>query len=301
MGFEGIADQAATDAAAETTTTEQSSDNSERSASTNNPVETSNDKRQVNGTPGDIPDLAQLAKFRFEGQEITYDDLRRSYLRHKDYTQKTTALAEERKFNDNLRADLGKIQADPSLIAEFKKIYPEKYHWHLDYIQQQQQGQQTSQAQSAAQLPPELLSRIEKQEQMLKGIVSESQESQQSALGSLFETMESKFQTKYPQANLVTAYSAFGDYLEEQGVPSKEILKSPAKFEAQFEQYVKASHEATVKQFAAWQKQQVKNAREVNNQASDIGRGSGQAPTTSPERLRLKDVGDAMMRSNSES
>lgn len=303
--FEGIADQAADDIDGQgTAPTEEKVDTPTETQDVK--AEGSNDNEQqaqATKTPEETPDLAKFARLKFEGQEMTYDDLRRAYLRHKDYTQKTQALAEERKFFDNLSADLRAVQQNPQLANEFKKVYPEKFHGYLGFISQAQAtGQQqapTSQA-TTPQLPPEVISRIEKNEQMLNQVLGDSNEAQQVALNSVFETMEQKLTAKYPHADLVHAYSGLNQYLEENGVLSKEVLKNPAKYEAEFERYVKKSHEYEEKKFAAWEKQKLEKAKEVNRKASDIGRGSGSAPTTAPPKMRLKDVADAMLQAGPE-
>ena len=81
-----------------------------------------------------IADLDSMKKFRFEGKEWTPKDFKGSFMMQADYTRKTQALAEERKYYDNLDADLKAVKGNPALAAEFKKIYPSKFHSYLDYV-----------------------------------------------------------------------------------------------------------------------------------------------------------------------
>lgn len=88
-----------------------------------------------------ILDLDKVEKFRWNGREYTRDALKKEIMFHKDYTQKTQKIAEERKafeerkkFDDNLYADIEKVKANPALAEEFKKTYPEFYHKLVDYL-----------------------------------------------------------------------------------------------------------------------------------------------------------------------
>jgi hypothetical protein len=82
----------------------------------------------------EILDLASVKKIKIDGVEMTPEEIRKSILRQQDYTKKTQALAEERKqladyrkFDDNFDTDLAQVESDPSLWAEFQRLYPEKY------------------------------------------------------------------------------------------------------------------------------------------------------------------------------
>lgn len=88
-----------------------------------------------------ILELDKLEKFKWEGKEYTPAQLKKMAMQEADYTKKTQQIAAERKsfqetekYNTNLYHDLQKIKANPSLVDEFKKIYPEKYHQYVDLI-----------------------------------------------------------------------------------------------------------------------------------------------------------------------
>lgn len=89
-----------------------------------------------------LVDLDKVEKFRWNGREYTRDALKKEIMLHKDYTQKTQKLSEEKKFieerkkyDENLYHDLEKVKANPALVEEFKKIYPEFYHKLVDFLQ----------------------------------------------------------------------------------------------------------------------------------------------------------------------
>jgi len=243
----------------------------------------------------DILDLGKLGKFKFEGKEMTYDELRKSYLRHQDYTKKTQEIAQERKFQENLYADLQQVAKNPQLIAEFKQIYPEKFHSYLAFVQkQEQQAQQNAQSQTQQlpqSLPPEILERIERQEKMLEAINQDSSEAMSETLNNTFETLEKEVMEKYPKADMVHVLSHVQSYLDENGVNAKSLLKNREGLKNLFNDVAKSSHEMMTKKFESWQKQQLEEARKVNKKAGDIGRG-GATPTGPAQKMRLKDVAD---------
>jgi hypothetical protein len=84
--------------------------------------------------PEQVLDLETVSKFKYGGREWTPKDFQGAYMMQSDYTRKTQALAEERKYFDNLQADLDAIKQNPSLAPQFKSIYPEKYHKYLGYV-----------------------------------------------------------------------------------------------------------------------------------------------------------------------
>lgn len=81
----------------------------------------------------DIVDLDSVEKFKFQGREWTPNELQRSYMMQRDYTQKTQALSEQTKYWENLEHDLARIKNEPQLIGQFMQIYPEKFHRFLDF------------------------------------------------------------------------------------------------------------------------------------------------------------------------
>lgn len=82
----------------------------------------------------ELLDLSTLEKFKYGDKEWTPKDLDAAIMRNADYTRKTQEIAKERKYYDNLQADLNHVKNDPSLAAEFMKHYPSKFHKYLDYV-----------------------------------------------------------------------------------------------------------------------------------------------------------------------
>lgn len=298
-GFAELADQAAQAAQdvmdkEKNEATPPSQDTAEASQQLGSPENRSQAEQK---TAEELADLAKLGRFKFEGQEMSYDDLKRAYLRQQDYTRKTQALADERKFIDNLRYDLDQVKRDPRLIAQFKQIYPEKFHSYLAFVQNSMQSVEppTTGHQSSVELPPEILERIAKQEEMLNQVVSESRESQTEALNSMFSTIEDGVKKQFPRADMVHVYGAISDYLESEGLTAKELLKNRAATERMFGQFAKASHDAVMKQFKDWQQSELEKIKATNKKAGDIGPGGG-TPSQGPKKYRrLSDVQDDIL------
>jgi hypothetical protein len=145
-----------------------------------------------------LVELDSLERFKYAGRELTPKELQSMIMMQSDYTRKTQALAEERKYYDNLSADLAAVKANPSLAEKFKSVYPEKFHGYLDYaISQQGQGQtqQTQQQQQQqAQIDPEFKRRFD-------ALEADLNERKQAAINA---ELDAKFKTlseKYPYAD----------------------------------------------------------------------------------------------------
>jgi hypothetical protein len=146
------------------------------------PVDSQNVNESVSSAPSNqstqqekvaqaLAEIDKMEKFKFQGKEWTPKDLEKAILRQSDYSKKTLGLAEERKafenerkFAENLYADLNLVKKNPNLATEFLKLYPEKYHAYLKQtLSESNSQQQTSQTQTQNVSPDyELLSRIQK-------------------------------------------------------------------------------------------------------------------------------------------
>ena len=90
----------------------------------------------------EITELEKLERFKFKGEEWTPKKAEQAFMRQQDYTKKAQELAEQRKeyeselkhreYRSNLKADINHVLKNPSLADEFKKIYPEEYHYALE-------------------------------------------------------------------------------------------------------------------------------------------------------------------------
>jgi hypothetical protein len=136
-------------------------------ADTDNSSSESNNRESQSDfqTQQEIYELEKLGKFKFQGKDLTVDDLKKGFAFQQDYTKKSQKLAEERKafeaqqktlaedqkFQSNYEADLKWVLENPKEIASrallYMKTYPDKYHAYLQQalsntqsINTQQQG-----------------------------------------------------------------------------------------------------------------------------------------------------------------
>lgn len=148
-----------------------------------------------------VIDLDSTEKFKFQGREWTPKELRDAYMMQSDYTRKTQAIAEERKYYDNLTHDLEAVSKNPALIEEFKKVYPEKYHAYLNYITKNtpQQSQQVEQQSNG--IDPKFLERFQKLEQTMTSWEKEMHEKQVAAIDAELDAKFKQLSEKYPMAD----------------------------------------------------------------------------------------------------
>jgi hypothetical protein len=235
-----------------------------------------------------VMDLSKAEKVLFEGKEWTPDDLRKSILRQQDYTKKTQELAQEREtlkkesqYRENLEADIAKIKSNPALAEEFRKIYPKHYHWVLDQL-----GLKEASSPKGPELPREVLERLEKVDKLEQSFTQKEKETFNAKL----ESIEQGLQKKYSYANLTDVYGAADAFFKENNVQPNQVD------DKMLEPFFKASHEYNVQQFKSWQQDQLKQTKEVNEKASDVGRGGG-TPGQAPKRMLMKDVEDQILAS----
>lgn len=231
----------------------------------------------------ELTDLSKLEKFVFKGEEMTPEDFERSLLRQQDYTKKTQALAEERKYFDNLSADLETVKQNPRLAEEFKRTYPEKFHGYLNVlgIQSSEMQQGARDEGHQAQIPSELIGRIEK----LEGAITAREKE---ALDARIDAIEKDLSPKYKHANLPDVYGAAQEFMKREGIDPKTINAEI------LEPFFKASHDYFTQQFKEWQKEALQSQRDANKKGSDIGRGGG-TPGEAPQRMSMKEAEEAMI------
>ena len=242
-------------------------------------------------TTKEIVELEKLEKFKFNGQELTLKDLQNQILMRKDYTQKTQELGEARKFVDNFDIDLDKVIANPSLMKQFKGIYPASYVEKAERILKMawkatpQTGQTTPAqgAPAALELPQEILAKLNKIDMVEKWMNGQEQERQtarqsviETQLDEWFKDLSTKYQFADPDAVLTKA-QAFADAGHK---IDKEVLDKI--FAEKDGHYQKA--------WAANQQQKQKQQLKVGAQAKESGKG-GDVPSEAPKEAKtLKDI-----------
>ncbi len=162
-----------------------------------------------------LAELEKIGKFTYKGQQMTVADLEKAMLRQQDYTKKTQGLSEERKafereqkFHENLYYDLARVKANPNLANDFLRLYPEKFHKHLEELFSEGEVEDKGQeARSQAQTPDvQLLSRINKLETHFhEQEVSKNRQE----IDKTVDDLSKKYPDANPELALSRAYEAY--------------------------------------------------------------------------------------------
>lgn len=216
-----------------------------------------------------VPDLDKLEKFRFGGMELTPAELKNSYMRHADYTKKTQALSEERKYYDNLSADLNAVKANPALAEEFRKIYPEKFHAYLGYVTPEEK--KAIEQNASASLPKEIMDKINNFEAIANKLTAAEQAANQQRVDSAID----KLNEKYPYA--------VEDTVINQAL--KAVEQGQKVDDALLEKLYKANNDVMLKRFEGHYSKKVTTQVQAGSKARDVAPGGGTS-TDAPVRPR---------------
>lgn len=219
-------------------------------------------------TPEQVLDLDQVPKFRMDGREWTPKDFKGAYMMQADYSRKTQALAEERKYYDNLSVDLEHVKKNPVLAAQFRAMYPEKFHGYLKYITSTAPSENTGNdgQKKLGNVSPEFEERFSRVENAFK-------EQKQQAIEAEIDSRFKVLQEKYPMADEPAIISKALAAMDQGHKPSEKL----------FEELFKADHERHNKRYEQVYSQKVKAQKQANLKAKDAAPGGGtpgQAPKT---------------------
>lgn len=238
-------------------------------------------------------DLESVEKFRLDGREMTLKDLRAERMMQSDYTRKTQEIAQERKYYDNLSADLDSVRRNPSLAAKFKELYPAKFHSYLGYVSHPNQSSQvqSQQDQSISDQQTQRLPDHSKLEQRLNEIESDWNERKVQAAEAELNAIYSKNLTKYPMADeeavTARAQSLLSRIREENG-PKARIT------EDQWDRLFKATHDKNEKAAKVYYAEQVKKQTQANARGKDAAQGGG-IPGQAPKQARnVKEASESL-------
>lgn len=236
---------------------------------------------------GDLIDLDAQDKFIWQGKEYTPEDLNKAVLMQSDYTKKTQALAEERKFYDNLEYDLDNVLSGLASAEDFKKIYPEKFHGVLDRFLKQTQQVEEPTSQDQSEEPESLkvaLKKIEELENKLgtydNKFREEKIEAEQAHLDVIFE----KYSDKYDFADEDAVVNHAQRMLEEnRDNPNFQFT------EGVWERLFKRDHEMRLQKFNEYEKRRQKAQLDKSRRGSDGGPG-GEAPGRERKKMTFDEA-----------
>ena len=242
-------------------------------------TETQSTQTDPQGQPIEID--SQADRYRYKGRPIS--EYESGYMRQQDYTQKTTQLAQERKFYDNLSIDLDRVKQNPALAEQFRSVYPEKFHGYLRYVQENSAQQppsqrpMTAQERQYARLDPAMEMRINNLE---KGFRDKEVAAISAELDMKFKT----FSEKYPYADeeaVVARAQALLSKMKENDPLNPNITISDKQWDALW----KSMNDNVYKRVDTRYKEDVKRQIQVGKSSSDAGRGGG-IPGQAPRQFR---------------
>lgn len=232
--------------------------------------------------PGEKPqyvDITDPDRYRYEGRPLK--EWQSGYMRQQDYTAKTQAFAQERRFVDNLAIDLERVRMNPHLQEQFRQIYPEKYHAYLRFVTtgtpQVAQGQPQQQQPQYAQLDPRFLAEFNQMKES-------SRQREVQAISAEIDNIYSKLSQKYPYADeeAVTARAqALFAKLKEQDPMNPNIRIS----EKQWDALWKSQNERAQKLAEDRHKAQVKAQLDASRRGGAPGGGGG-VPGQAPRQFK---------------
>ena len=222
-------------------------------------VDSSQQESLTTGEPQEQPsiyDLDSAEKFKWQGREWTTKELQSAYMAHSDYTRKTQALAEERKFYDNLSVDLEAVKSNPALIQEFKRVYPERFHSYLNYVQEKQPQLQAQTNQQS--IDTKFVERVERLE---KGI----HEREVAAIEAELDAKFKQYSDKYPMADEEAVIAR-----------AQALINRGEKITDQtWDNLWKSVHERNQSLADKYYSEKVKQQKTASAKAKDVGSGGG--------------------------
>jgi len=227
------------------------------------------------GTASQAPQVAELEalpKFRFGGKEWTPKEFQGAYMMQADYTRKTQALAEERKYYDNLTADLNAVKSNPALAGEFKKIYPSKFHSYLDYVSAAQPAQDPNK--KYAELDPSVAAEFNEVKSYMK---TQQVAAINAELDARFKVLSEKYPYADEEAAIARAQAAHA-----RGIPLND---------QNWDSIWKAVNDKNVELFKKYGSAAVNKQKNANQKGKDAASGGG-IPGQAPKQPRsIKEAG----------
>lgn len=216
----------------------------------------------------EMVDIDSVDKFRFAGREWTPKDFQGAYMMQSDYTRKTQALAEERRYYDNLSSDLEAVKRNPVLAEQFRTIYPEKFHNYLDYVVQRQETKQATQAVNTQGADPALMKEIQ---ELKQDMFDRKVQSIQAELDAKFKGYTDKFPLADEEAVVARAQA-----LLDRGEKMTDQL---------WERLWKSVHDRNQKLADKYYSNKVNQQKNVNSKTKDVASGGG-TPGQAPKMPR---------------
>lgn len=222
-------------------------------------------------------ELDKIEKFKYKGKEYTPAELDKYQGLQSEFTKKSQAYAEERKFAENAPHDLQKVKANPALAEQFKQIYPKHYHAYVDLIKAQEAKKEEQTNKPS--MDPKFLEEF-------NGIKSELQQWKEAQYNSQVEAsqqkliaLETELTTKYPKADVELVYARMQSLIDSGKIDSKEITNET------WDKVYKDVHDKFDKLTKVGQKDTFNKVKAANLKGSSVGRG-GSPPSAAPKKVK---------------
>lgn len=241
-------------------------------------------------TPAALADLDKLERVRLGGKELSVKELRDSFLRHSDYTKKTKEVAEARKFAENFHHDFLRVVREPSLIEQFKQIYPKAYHAQVEQYLSEQSGavDQDQTEEAGQQIPADVQQVVDKllaaklkpyepKFQRLEQWETTVKEQETRAIEEQITTIHDRLEKKYPFAD-----PDLVDF-RVQLAKEKGVDITTANLSKVYESVYKDLHEGQKSRLDQQRKTQVDEQVKAGRESRDVGAGVG-IPAAPPKK-----------------
>lgn len=231
-------------------------------------------------------ELDGLSKFTFQGQELTPDQLHKIFSEHKSLSEQQKTFSEEKKYLENLDADLTKVLNDPRLAAQFRQVYPKQFHPVLDKVLRDQRQAQAQPETAQPALPKEFLTEFERMKETIRLQEQRAFEAEVQSANAKLDSMLPPLWKKYPLA------------VEDQVYARAEALLNQGQklSEKTWERMVRESHESFQKKSDQFYSAKLKSQLEKGQRGQGEGPG-GATPGQAPVKARnFDEAREAMLR-----
>lgn len=224
-----------------------------------------------------VTDLDSLERFRFQGRELSKDDLQKLLSGESDQPK-----SDKPDYDRAFRYDFSAVLEDPKLLAKFREIYPPEYVQIVERALSAQ-GKPVSQATSGQANPEKQADpRIDEMWQAVqewKNVQKEQRvESLKTALDSSFEKLSKKYPDADPEVinSRLIAMRQMGTELKNKDGKLREDV---------IEDLFKRDNAARAKAREEWWSKKVEAQKSANSRARDVGQG-GSASSPAPQKAR---------------
>lgn len=247
--------------------------------------------------------LSMNKKVKIGDEVYTPEELKRSLMRWKDYTQKTQNLAQERKelgkfkeFSEAFDEDLELVLKNPELESKFREIYPESFQKVFDRIKESRQettdyNSTRAQAEQQQANNPELNRILQHIQKMDSRLSSFEQKTRAVEVEKESERLENFFQGLHKKYDLGDA--KMNDKLERLVLSRAESLgRDPT--DGDLERFFKEEYDAFSTLIRSHGEKQFRSQQVANQQGKDTSAGGG-TPSSAPVQPKsLKEARKAM-------